>query len=728
MRIARVALDVPRDTLFDYLIEGADPRDAGRLVVVPFGKKQAIGVIAEIAREPVIPEARLRRVTRVLRELPALTPDPLGLLQFCSDYYRYPFGQTVASALPARLRDPRPIPDQTALSLRITEAGAATDPAVFPKRSVALRRLFIALKQHGVLARTDIAWLVSRPAGAVAQMIERGLAEEAAPGRANAPGADPETPPPLTSEQEAARDAMTGALGGFHSWLLHGVTGSGKTEVYLGVLDAVLGRGRQALILAPEINLTPQLEARFRRRFPRVPMVSLHSGLNAGERLRGWLQAASGEARVVLGTRLAVFTPMPDLGLVVVDEEHDASYKQEDGLRYCARDVAVFRAHRAGIPVILGSATPSLESLYNAERGRYRLLRLTRRAAESAVLPTVSLVDIRGAILRDGLSRRLLDAIGARLGRGEQSLVFINRRGYAPALMCPACRWISPCPRCSGRLVLHLRDARLLCHHCGHTERVPSACPGCGNQDLRPVGHATQRVESALVERFPAARIARIDRDTTRRRGAWQQTLEAVREGRIDILVGTQILSKGHDFEGVSLVGVLNPDGALYSTDFRASERLFAQLIQVAGRAGRGAIRGEVLVQTQFPDHPLYQALCRHDFDALSQDLLEERRIARFPPFVHQAVLRAEAPQREAVQRFLQAARRLAGEREAAVEVFDPVPALLARIAGLERGQLLVQSDSRAQLQRFLADWQPRLTELGERSVRWAIDVDPLES
>jgi primosomal protein N' (replication factor Y) (superfamily II helicase) len=727
MKIARVGLDVPLDTLFDYLVDDAEACEVGRCVVVPFGRKLAIGVIAEVANEPRVPTARLRRVKRVLREVPELPPELMALLRFCSEYYLHSFGQTLASALPTRLRNPRPVPGQSSRLLRLTDIGAAANPEALPVRSVALRRLFACLKERGLLTPSDVAGLVSHPVSAVTRLIERGLAEEIEVPPASTK-AEPDTPPPLTLEQEAAHRAIANELDGFHAWLLQGITGSGKTEVYLRVLGEVLGRARQALVLVPEINLTPQLEARFRHRFPDVPMVSLHSGLAAGDRLRGWLQAAKGEARVVLGTRLAVFTPMPELGLVVVDEEHESSYKQEDGLRYSARDVAVFRASRAGIPVILGSATPSLESLHNAARGRYRMLRLTRRAAESAALPDVRLIDVRGATLHHSLSSRLLEAIGARLDRDEQSLVFINRRGYAPALMCPACRWISPCPRCAGRLVLHLPDARLLCHHCGHAERVPGACPTCGNQDLRPLGHGTQRVESALVERFPQARIARIDRDTTRRRGAWLQTLAAVRDRRINILVGTQMLSKGHDFEGVSLVAVLNSDSALYSTDFRASERLFAQLIQVAGRAGRRGIPGEVLVQTQFPDNPLYQALCRHDFDGLTRDLLEERRSAGFPPFLHQAVLRAEAPGRELVQRFLQEAKGLARARDAPVQVFDPVPALLARLAGVERGQLLVQSNSRTHLQRFLADWHGRLAALAERRVRWAIDVDPLEA
>ncbi|HSD61978.1 MAG TPA: primosomal protein N' [Burkholderiales bacterium] len=723
MSIARVALDVPLPQLFDYLADGIEDCGAGRCVVVPFGRTRAVGVVVERAAEAQVPAARLRRVARVLRDVPPLPPSLLALLRFCSDYYHHPLGQVLLSALPTRLRSPRPAGPRTDIVYRLTGRGDTDLPA----RSVALRRLLHALQEKQALTREEVGQLVSRPGPGLAQLLRRGLIEEVPVQRGTPAGGIPGPLPPLTGEQAVALDEIAAAPDGFRAWLLQGITGSGKTEIYLRALERALTRGRQGLVLTPEINLTPQLEARLRDRFPGVRIASLHSGLAAGERLRNWLDAASGAARIVLGTRLAVFTPLPELGLIVVDEEHDASYKQEEGLRYSARDVAVFRAKREGVPVILGSATPSLESLHNADRGRYRRLSLTRRAVAAAALPEVRLVDLRAEKPVEGLSARLARAIGERLARGEQSLVFVNRRGYAPVLMCPACRWVSPCPRCAGRLVLHLRDARLLCHHCGHAERIPAACPECGNQDLRPMGQGTQRVESALAQRFPEARIARVDRDSTRRRHAWETVLADIRAGRVDILVGTQILAKGHDFEGVSLVGVLDADGALYSTDFRASERLFAQLIQVAGRAGRGSIPGEVLVQTQFPDHPMYLALARHDFDALARDLLEERRVAGFPPFVHQALLRAEATRCEPALEFLERAKRLAADRGPAVTVFEPVPAPLSRLAGMERAQLLVQSSSRARLQEFLARWHPQILALAERRVRWSLDVDPLE-
>lgn len=726
MRILRVALDIPSEEFFDYLLGEDQQADIGACVLVPFGPRRAVGVVMEVSDVSAVPPHRLRPVTRVMAEIPPLPTDLIALLRFCSEYYQHPLGQAVVHALPARLRNSRPMRAMSQSAYRASPKALNAGIDILPPRRVAQRRLLQALRTGQIINGSDAAALVSRPGPALQELVRLGLAEEVQ--GVQDPLPEPEAAPALNSAQREAADAISGSLGRFQAWLLHGITGSGKTEVYLHALAEAMKRGGQGLVLVPEINLTPALEARFRHRFPGATVVSLHSGLGGGERLRNWVLAATGRARLVLGTRLSVFTPLPRLALIVVDEEHDASYKQQDGLRYSARDVAVFRAKRTGVPVVLGSATPSLESLHNATRGRYRLLRLTRRAVENAELPEIRLVDLRREKLQDGLAAPLLDAIAVRLGRGEQTLVFINRRGYAPVIACPSCGWLSPCPRCSSRLVMHLDRQRLLCHHCGHAERLPRACPDCGNQDLRPLGHGTQRVEAALAARFPGARIARIDRDTARRKRSWEDVLTRIRDGHVDILVGTQILSKGHDLPSVSLVCVLNPDSALFSSDFRAAERLFAQLVQVAGRAGRGAIPGEVLVQTQFPDHPLYLALCRHDFDAVTAELLSERRSAEYPPFVHQALLRAESPRHPAVMDFLARTRALAPAASKAVTVFDPVPALMARVAGMERGQLLVQSASRSELQRFLATWRRRILDLEERRVRWALDVDPLEA
>jgi primosomal protein N' (replication factor Y) len=531
---------------------------------------------------------------------------------------------------------------------------------------------------------------------------------------------------PLTQMQRAAFEKIERALGRFQAFLLHGVTGSGKTEVYLHLVARVLERGEQALVLVPEISLTPQLEARFRHAFPEARIAVMHSGLEDVARTAAWLQAARGDSGIVLGTRLGVLAPLPRLALIVVDEEHDPSFKQQEGLRYSARDAAVYRAWAAGCPVVLGSATPSLESWHNWRGGRYERIELAERAAPGARLPAVRVVDLRHKPPDQGLSEPLWAAIAGRLSRGEQSLVFINRRGYAPVLACEACGWAAACARCSARMVLHAADRRLRCHHCGAEDAVPRACPTCGNVDLRPLGRGTQRLEEALQERFPAARVVRIDRDSARRRADLVRTLEGVRRGEGDILVGTQLLAKGHDFPALTLVGVVNADTALLSTDYRAAERLFAVLEQVAGRAGRRERPGEVLVQTRYPGHPLFEALARHDFAGFAESQLAERRGAGFPPFVFEAALRAEAARLDTAMRFLKEAA--AGvPRPDDVTVYDPVPNVITRRADLERAQLLIQSRSRLALQSFLAQLSAQLFAEAPRNVRWHLDVDPIE-
>jgi primosomal protein N' (replication factor Y) len=534
--------------------------------------------------------------------------------------------------------------------------------------------------------------------------------------------------PELTDEQAVAVNAIDLA-GGFSAALLHGVTGSGKTEVYLRLVERALAEGSQVLLLVPEINLTPQLEERVRARFPERTVVALHSELAEAARERNWRAASAGEAQIVLGTRLAIFTPMPKLGLIVVDEEHDASFKQQDGMRYSARDVAVFRAHQRGIPVLLGSATPSLESWANAGSGRYRLLELKERANPAAQLPAVNLVDTRKIVLQEGVADRLLAAIDERLQRGEQSLVFLNRRGYAPVLACPACGWVSRCKHCAANLVLHLADRRLRCHHCGFENRVPKACPTCGNQDIHPFGRGTQRLEAWIQERFPQARVLRVDRDAVKSRKQWEAVLERIHGGEADILVGTQMLAKGHDFPKLTLVGVLGADSALFAADWRAPERLFAQLMQVAGRAGRAELKGEVLIQTQYPDHPLFAALVAHDYPGFAASQLKEREQAGFPPYTFQAVLRAEAPLMADAIAFLNAAAAEAVLREHdQVMVYDPVPMKMARLANLERGQLVVESFSRPALQACLPCWREVIEKIKAPSrLRWHIEVDPLE-
>ena len=533
--------------------------------------------------------------------------------------------------------------------------------------------------------------------------------------------------PVLNAAQAAAAEAISAAEG-YAPFLLHGVTGSGKTAVYMAAANRLLAAGRQVLMLVPEINLTPQLVARVRAARPGLRVAVLHSALSAGERHAAWQAAASGDAQIVLGTRLAVFAPLPALGLVVVDEEHDASYKQQDNIRYHARDAAIWRAHRRRVPIVLGSATPSLESWLAAREGRYRRLDLPERADPRATLPAVRLAPHRVAAASDGIGELLRAGIAARLARGEQSLVFVNRRGFAPSLVCAACKWDAQCTRCSARLTAHRVPPSLRCHHCGHVEPLPRACPSCGNVDLLPLGLGTQRLERALAAAFPGARIARVDRDSTRGKHAFAAVRDRVEANAIDILVGTQMLAKGHDFPRLTLVGILGADNALYSADFRATERLAALLVQVAGRAGRAGAPGEVIVQTDFPEHAVYAALAAHDYARFAESLLTEREAAQLPPYSHAALLAAEAHRRADVDAFLGAAHAMGvalAKVHRGVDVFSPVPALLARRAGYERGQLVVQSARRAALHRFLPAWRAEIDTIPGRRARWSIDVDP---
>ena len=533
----------------------------------------------------------------------------------------------------------------------------------------------------------------------------------------------------LNPPQRAAVDAIVAAHRSFAPMLLHGITGSGKTDVYLAAAAHFVAQGEQVLILVPEINLTPQFEQHVAAALPGVATATLHSRLATGARRKHWDAAANGTARIVLSTRLGVFAPLPQLALIVVDEEHDDSYKQQDGVRYHARDLAVWRARKRSVPIVLGSATPSLETWARAKASRYRTLALPQRADTRAKLPEIRFAPVRGQETRDGLSRELRDALAARLAAGEQSLLFINRRGFAPSLKCAACAWESECPRCSARLVVHRAPERLRCHHCGHVERPPRACPECGNVDLLPVGFGTQRLEQTIRALYPTARVARVDRDTTRAKDAFANVRQRVEDRELDILVGTQMLAKGHDFPRLTLVGVLGADNALYSADFRATERLAALLMQVAGRAGRAELAGTVIVQTDFPDHPVYRALATHDYDRFAEELLRERDAAQLPPASHVALLVAEAHARADVDRFLDdavdRARAVQGSADV-VEVFPPVPPTMARRAGFERGQVLVQSLRRAALHAFLPQWRDAVAASPANTrVRWALDVDP---
>lgn len=730
MTIVRVGFDVPLDTLFDYRCDVATPADIGARVLAPFGKRNAVGVILKVADTSAVATARLKAVTRLLREAPGFSPADIQLMQFAADYYHHPLGAVVMSALPVGLRRVRTQPAKSLMHYALTARGAALTVDELPKRALTLRRMVELFQFHSVLPAETISKRTSTEKSVLKQMIAEGFVEICEGSLRSEPTVGikqtaPGTVPELTPDQVAVVSSISADVSTFKPHLLLGITGSGKTEVYLRVIDAVLQRGRQALLLVPEISLTPQLEATVRNRFPVTHIVSLHSGLSESERLQHWLAAQSGAARIVLGTRLAVFAPMPELGLIVVDEEHDASFKQSDGFRYSARDVAVVRARQRGVPIVLGSATPALETWHNAVSGRYALAQLPRRINNTP--PRIHCVNTRHERLREGAAPALFSAIERRLAAREQVLVFINRRGYAPVLMCHECGWLSSCHRCSAKLVLHLKDRNLHCHHCGHQEIVPLACPECGNADLSPVGQGTQRVETALAAEFPQARVLRIDRDSTRNKGAWHGMREQIEAREVDILVGTQILAKGHDFPNLSLVCVLNADSLLYSTDFRAPERLYAQLTQVAGRAGRGDVPGDVLIQTDFPEHPLYAALRDQNYARFADALLQERRSAGFPPFQYQALLRAEAPKLETAIGWLTRAASTARGIDDAVTIYDPVPAGMMRRAGRERAQLLVQAAQRQRLQRFLSLWRERLADKKATPARWSIDVDPLE-
>ncbi|MDP3822510.1 MAG: primosomal protein N' [Burkholderiales bacterium] len=679
----RVAVDAPQHTgligPLDYISERM--LSPGTLVNVPFGRRDVPGVVWQ--GEPGdTAAADLKRVSHALPALPPLNAAWLDLIEFASAYYQRSVGEVALSVLPPELRKL----DDTQLANRIK-------------------------KLHKALA--------ARPA---------------APTETQAP--------PLNAAQADAL-AQIDAADGANTVLLHGVTGSGKTEVYLGAAASALAGGKQALVLVPEINLTPQLEARFTERFAGRHIVSLHSGLTPAQRLRSWLAAHLGLADLVLGTRLAVFASMPRLGLIVVDEEHDPSYKQQEGARYSARDLAVYRGKLESATVLLGSATPSLETWQRANEGRYKRLALPARIGGGA-FPTVRLVDMnllpKTKGVNSSLSPKLVAALQLRIDRGEQSLVFLNRRGYAPVLHCADCGWKSGCPHCSAWRVFHKLDRTLRCHHCGFTERVPRACPECGNLDIAPLGRGTERLEEQLAQTLlgadgQPARIARIDADSTRLKGALEAQLGAVHAGDVDVLVGTQMVTKGHDFRRITLVAAVNPDGSLFSSDFRAPERLFALLMQAAGRAGRDAeqaARSEMWVQTWHPQHALYAALRKHDFEAFAASQLKEREMAGLPPYSHLAILRADARSPEAARAFLQAAAELAATLPGsdAVMLYPPVPLGVARVANVERMQMLVESASRVALQRFLALWLATLHETRQaraaKVLRWAVDVDPL--
>jgi primosomal protein N' (replication factor Y) len=729
--ILRIALPGPLRTLFDYLPPAGQGVSAqiGTRFQVPFGRSGRTGVLVAIAPHSELPRDRLKRASRQLDRDPLLSAADLRLLHWAADYYQHPLGEVIFQALPVNLRKSRPITLPRPEGLRLTPAGDRLELSSLkraPKQQAVLRLLSehpSGVAKSEVMARCQVSDSVLKT------LLERKLIEVCR--LATEVAAEPAIGHPrhqLNPAQQQSVDRVQQHLDRFQPFLLHGVTGSGKTEVYLRLIETVIGQGRQALVLVPEIGLTPQLMARFRRHLgERVAL--LHSGLADGERERVWHALRRGERGVLVGTRSAIFTPMPGLGLILVDEEHDLSFKQQEGFRYSARDLAIVRAQQTGCPVVLGSATPSLESLRNADEGRYLRLELPQRATRAS-LPELKLIDIRSSQLDAGMSPLLIREIEATLAERGQVMLFLNRRGYAPMLTCHACGWLTDCPRCDARMTLHRKQQLLWCHHCGHQRRVPQQCPSCGSTDLRSVGQGTEQLEARLAERFADTPLVRIDRDSTSRKGSLETLLQRIRNGEYPLLLGTQMLAKGHHFPQVTLVGILEVDQGLFGADYRAPERMAQLILQVAGRAGRAERPGRVLIQTRHPDHPLMQLLSRQGYDAFAEEAMAERRLAALPPFSHQVLVRAESTRANDPLAFLEAAatlgRSLPGSQE--IEFWGPVPAPMERRAGRIRAHLLIQATQRQALHRWLSAWVAQLSALPEaRRVRWSLDVDPME-
>ncbi|GAB6047876.1 primosomal protein N' [Methyloparacoccus murrellii] len=728
--ILQVAIPAPLHRLFDYLPPPDVPAERlkpGIRLELPFGHSRKVGMLVGLADNPETLIDKLRPALAVLDETPLLSDRDLGLLAWASQYYHHPIGEVIATALATLLRKGASASPPVSRRLCQTTVAPTLPPGRAPRQAELLRRLRDQPSGLPAEALADAGLAATARA-----LVRKGLAtwrettpEPFAPTASEMPHPSPALT--LNAHQAAAVDAVRAALDGYRAFLLEGVTGSGKTEVYLRLTEAVLAHGRQVMILLPEINLTPQLEARFRARFA-VPIARFHSALPDGERHRAWLSLQRGETAILLGTRSAVFTPARNLGLIVLDEEHDSAFKQQEGFRFSARDVAVKRASETRIPIVLGSATPSLESLLNAAQGRYAHLQLPYRAGDAA-MARFQVLDIRAQPLQEGLSAGLMARMAKTLARGEQTLLFVNRRGFAPTLICHDCGWVAPCRHCDARLVIHARESRLRCHHCGYERPLPARCPDCAGSDLRPLGLGTERIEAALAERFPGARIARIDRDSTRRRGALEKMLQAIHNGDVDMLIGTQMLAKGHHFPGVTLVGILDVDAGLYSTDFRAGERTAQLILQVAGRAGRESRPGTVILQTRHPAHPLLLALVQEGYPAFARACLAERQAAGLPPYAYQALWRADARDSTLARQFLEAIAARAREQTGQVlQTLGPAPAPLARRGNRHRWQLLLQAEQRRTLHGLLDCLVAEAPGLASaRGVRWSVDVDPID-
>lgn len=725
-----MAVPAPGRDSFDYLPppgQVAAPLRAGMRVQVGFGGQRLVGMVVGGSRHSRIPAQRLRPVLKVLDTAPILNCLDMELLRWASRYYHHPLGEVISAALPKRLRQGYPAAMAGAPLWRVS-AEAHALPLSSMHRAPRQAALMALLKAHpeGMDAAAMQAQLKNwqQPLGA---LLKKRLVIESSRPCLQVPDVAPIPAPPLNVDQTVAAEAVLAALGSFAPFSLEGVTGSGKTEVYLHIIERVIEMGQQALVLVPEISLTPQLLARFRARL-KVPLAAMHSGLSDSERHCAWHAARVGEASIVIGTRSAVFTPLAAPGIIIVDEEHDGSFKQQEGFRYHARDLAVTRASLLRVPIVLGSATPSLETLHNVENGRYRRVCLPARARQASP-PALEVIDVRRRPLENGLSAYVLAQIRQHLETDEQVLVFLNRRGYAPALLCHDCGWAASCARCDAKLTLHAARRKLCCHHCGAEQPLASRCPACGGGALLTLGAGTERIEQALKAEFPAISVVRVDRDTTRRKGELQNKLMDIARGAHRLLIGTQMLSKGHDFPEVTLVVILNVDQNLFSSDFRASERAAQLIVQVAGRAGRGERPGKVIMQTHVPDHPLLKSLLAGGYNGFGQTALNERRLAGLPPYRHMALVRAEAVRQDAPIRLLRSAQALiSASGLSGVSILGPAPAPMERRAGRYRAQLLLTARSRANLHRLLDECIPKLSKLPNAGrVRWSLDVDPIE-
>ena len=729
MNYHRIAVNVPlSDGLLTY--SHSEPLPQGARVLVPFRNKTVVGIVWETDIAPDMDAARILSVQTAFVEEKPLPQSWRDLLAFTSRYYHYPTGQAVFAALPQGLKETRAVEmPQPPLFYALSEAGRAQTPP--PARFNKKAALWDALLSGG-MTMAALKQVNAQAAKLIEDWAEQGWIETTEAAKSVLRpyhGQASHSEFVLNADQQKASDEIQTAFGKFQPFLLYGITGSGKTEVYFDAMAKVLAQGRQVLFLLPEINLTPQLLKRVENRFADVPTAVLHSQMAAGKRTQDYLRAMLGQAKLVIGTRLAVFTPLPDVGLIVVDEEHDGSFKQDNELRYHARDLAVWRAKQSGCPVVLGSATPSLESWHKAQSGAYRLLQLTERAHTAAQLPQVDILNVGRLKLDNGFSPQALQVLKQNFEAGGMSLVYLNRRGFAPALFCGDCGHTFGCPNCSAKMVLHQRARQLRCHHCDHREPIPFKCPDCGNQDLTAVGHGTQRVEETLRAFLPKAAVVRVDRDSTAHKNDWADLYRRIADNEIDILVGTQMLAKGHDFARLNLVIVLNADGSLYSADFRAPERLFAELMQVSGRAGRADKPGKVLIQTQLPEHPVFAAVKAQDYAVFAENELNERQMFAMPPFGFQTAVRADAPRVADAMEFLNAAKEtLAPLLPESVSQFGAAPMLMVRLAERERAQVFLESTSRQDLHRAVSLWVQVLQQNRDGKIRWSVDVDVQEA